>query len=67
MQNETFQITGMSCQHCVRAVDQALSEIDGVETDEVSIGEAKVRYDDSKVNRLQLVEAIQEAGFELAS
>jgi copper chaperone CopZ len=50
-----------------RAVVQALNGIDGVETDEVSIGEAKVRYDSSKVDRLELVKAIEEEGFEVAS
>ena len=30
MQNNTFKILNMSCEHCVRTIETELSEIDGV-------------------------------------
>ena len=30
MQNKTFKILNMSCEHCVRTIETELSEIDGV-------------------------------------
>jgi copper chaperone len=63
MQEATFQITGMSCGHCVKAVEQALDSIDGVTVREVAIGEAKVQYDTSKVNADDIRRAIEEEGY----
>ena len=60
---ETLKISGMSCHHCVRAVEEALSGIDGVEVTRVVIGEADVSYDPEKVDRAQLVEAVAEEGY----
>jgi copper chaperone len=35
MTSATFQVTGMSCEHCVRAVTEELARLDGVR--EVSV------------------------------
>lgn len=66
MQEATIKVKGMSCQGCVRSVTNVLSELPGVEGAEVSLerGEARVRYDDSKVGLEQLRGAIDGAGFE---
>lgn len=37
-----LQIDGMSCDHCVRAVQQALLAVPGVASAEVTVGEAHV-------------------------
>ncbi len=53
----------MSCGHCVRAVRQALERLDGVEVEDVRVGEARVRYDAERTDRAGLARAIREEGF----
>ena len=59
---ETIDIGGMSCQHCVRAVQGALARIDGVVVHHVDIGSAIVERRD-EVNPDRLREAIAEEGY----
>jgi copper chaperone CopZ len=54
-----LKIEGMTCGHCVRAVEEALSEVPGVESATVEIGSARVEADDS-VTRDALVRAVEE-------
>ncbi len=56
-------IEGMTCQHCVRAVEQALEELTGVESSDVAIGSATVRYDASAVGTDAILDAIADAGY----
>ena len=60
---ETLQIEGMSCGHCVKAVAQALADVDGVTVDEVTMGTARVRYEASDAMHARLVEAVEEEGY----
>jgi copper chaperone len=57
-----LKIEGMTCGHCVRAIEQALGALDGVRTIEVEIGRARVEADDS-LTRDVLVRAIEEEEF----
>lgn len=60
---ETLHIEGMSCQHCVRAVREALEATEGVDVDEVQVGSAVVQFDPSTTNLDRIREAIEEAGY----
>ena len=60
---ETILISGMGCEHCVTAVREALEGIEVVAVHAVEIGSATVEYDESKIDRSQLVEAVEEAGY----
>jgi copper chaperone len=62
----TLKVSGMTCQHCVRAVTQALETRDGVSSADVDLnaGRARVSYDDSRVTPAQLAGAIIEEGYE---
>ncbi len=62
MANIELKIEGMSCGHCVRAVEQALRETPGVTAVEVSVGHARVEGD---VERAALVAAIEEEDFQV--
>lgn len=64
-QKETLQIQGMSCGHCVRAVQDALAATSGVQVDEVDIGHAAIRYDAKAVDRDAIREALHRAGYEV--
>lgn len=56
------KISGMSCQHCVRAVFTALSAVPGIHRADVSIGGVEVEHDGT-VTLEQLKEAIAVAGY----
>ena len=63
MAEAKLKIEGMSCQHCVQAVKKALSGIAGVDSTDVEIGSATVRYDDAKATQKDLEAAVEKAGF----
>ncbi len=60
---KTIYIEGMSCQHCVKAVEKELDK-GGVEQYHVEIG--KLRYEDGVegISEALLKELIREAGYE---
>jgi copper chaperone CopZ len=63
MRQVTLHIEGMSCGHCLNAVNRALGALPGVEIESVQIGRAAVRYDESKVSPSQIVGAVTDAGY----
>ena len=58
-----LEIEGMSCDHCVAAVAEALGELPGVSIDSVRLGEAHLRYDPGQVSPEQIALAIEDAGY----
>lgn len=66
MESVKITIEGMTCQHCVKAVEVELSELD-VNVLGVNIGSAEVRYDPLKVKAKELDEAIANAGYKVVS
>lgn len=65
MATATLKVTGMSCQHCVRSVTQALQNTAGVNnaTVDLQAGRATVEYDESKTNPRALANAVMEEGY----
>jgi copper chaperone len=63
MRHVTLKISGMSCDHCVRAVRSALADIPGVTVDQVSVGSATLRFDPATAKADQIVGAISESGY----
>ena len=66
MQKTKLKIGGMSCEHCVKTVKDALTALEGVQRVKINLrkGEAVVRFDELSVNPVNLKDAITEAGFE---
>ncbi len=64
MTEQTYKIDGMNCQHCVKAVEVELEEI-GVDSFEVKIGSAKVKFDEDKITDADINKAVDEVGFKL--
>ena len=60
-----IKISGMSCNHCKKAVEDALMEIGGVEKAVVSLEEgiADVTCKEDTVKAEDLKKAIEEAGY----
>jgi copper chaperone len=63
----TLTIDGMSCQHCVMSVKKAVDSVSGVASADVSIGKAKVVFDELKTNRDKIIHAIQNAGYKVTA
>ena len=65
MAKTTLKVSGMTCQHCVRAVSDALGGLDGVRSADVSLeqGRAEVVYDEDRVDTRAMVGAIMEEGY----
>jgi copper chaperone len=64
MKVESLKIEGMSCNHCVMAVKKELSKLD-LRLLDVSIGSAKIEYDESKLQLQQIKDAVAEAGYKV--
>lgn len=57
-----ISISGMHCDHCVRAVDAALARLAGVSKCAVQIGKAEVVVDEAATGKRDLFAAIRGAG-----
>lgn len=60
--NHTFQVQGMSCQHCVRAVEDAVQALDEQAQVKVDLPAGSVEIDSAQA-RETLAAAITEAGY----
>jgi copper chaperone len=67
MDNITLNVSGMSCEHCVKAVNNALSAIAGVKDIRVSLKDGKVSFshDPAKAPLDTIKAAITEEGYEV--
>ncbi len=62
----TIKVKGMSCEHCVKAVVKALSEIEGVTNAKVDLAKGEASFEESTpIDENVLRERIQKAGYEL--
>jgi len=50
MENLTLHIEGMSCGHCLNAVNKALATLDGVDVESVKIGRVELRFDPARIH-----------------
>ncbi|MCX7709131.1 MAG: copper ion binding protein [Clostridia bacterium] len=64
-----INIEGMSCNHCVKHVKEALEEIKGVHTATVDLNgkNAVVELENESVTDAELKNAIEEAGYDVIS
>ncbi len=68
MTKQTLKIEGMTCDHCVHHVTQALEAVAGVKSAKVSLkkNEAVVKFDDT-VKLSDMSTAVAEAGYKVVS
>jgi len=62
---KSIKIDGMSCHHCVMAVQSALEAVEGVSGVSVQLGSADVEFDPQRTNEASLIEAIEEEGYQV--
>ena len=62
----TVKIKGMKCGHCVGAVTEALSNLDGIKNVTVNLEENAATYDEENpVSKKEIAKAIDAIGFEV--
>ncbi len=65
MKKENFIITGMTCSACERAVNKAISGVNGVKDVNVNLltGSAVVEFDENVADENKIVSAVESAGY----
>lgn len=66
MERITLKVDGMSCGHCVKAVEKALAGVEGAVAEQVQVGQAVVAFDTAKTSVGALIDAVQDAGYDAA-
>ena len=67
MQTVTLNVKGMSCGHCVKAVEGSVGELEGVKQVNVKLDEAlvDVTYNESQLSLDTIKETIEEQGYDV--
>ncbi|OCA92230.1 copper chaperone CopZ [Pseudobacillus wudalianchiensis] len=67
MKTITLKVSGMSCGHCVKAVEGSVGELPGVDSVKVALenGEVQVQYDADKVSLDKIKETIDDQGYDV--
>ncbi|GAK05616.1 copper(I) chaperone CopZ [Geomicrobium sp. JCM 19037] len=65
--NTTLNVTGMSCGHCVKAIESSVGEMNGVASVVVHLDENKVdvNFNDSEVTLDKIKEEIEDQGYDV--
>lgn len=66
MTEKTYQVTGMTCEHCVNAVTGEVSAIPGVQAVSIDLEAGRVTVDGEGFTDEQIRAAVDEAGYALA-
>ncbi|MDM5339838.1 copper chaperone CopZ [Fictibacillus enclensis] len=68
MENVTLNVKGMSCSHCVNAVEGSVGKLPGVEQVHVHLeeGTVEVNYDANKVGLDKIKDTIDDQGYDVA-
>ena len=67
MENVTLHVEGMTCGHCVKAVETAVGALAGVESVAVNLADAKVEvsFEAAQVSVAQIKETIDDQGYDV--
>ncbi|MGL5041684.1 MAG: copper ion binding protein [Culicoidibacterales bacterium] len=68
MKTIILTIPAMSCGHCVSAIEGGLAESSGIKSADVNLElkSVEVVYDENLITKTQIIEAIDEIGYEVA-
>jgi copper chaperone len=68
MATSTYAVTGMTCEHCVRAVTEEVRRIQGVADVTVDLSTGALTISSSQpIEEAAVAEAVEEAGYQLAA
>jgi copper chaperone len=67
--NTTLNVPSISCDHCKDTIEGAVGQLEGIETVQVDVAQrtVAVAFDETEISLPQIVAAIDEAGYEVAS
>lgn len=67
MNAKTLTVPGISCNHCKMSIEEAVSELPGVDKVEVDIAARTVdlNFDEAAVGLDQIIDVIEEVGYEV--
>lgn len=67
MQNVKLNVQGMSCGHCVKAIEGSVGELEGVNQVSVNLEDAlvDVSFNESQVSLDRIKETIEEQGYDV--
>ncbi len=62
---EIFRVPGVSCDHCVRTIQQEVGALEGVRRVQVNLADKSVRVEHTGQTTVQqIIRAIDEAGYD---
>lgn len=67
MENVTLNVSGMSCGHCVKAVEENVGKLNGVNSVKVDLETSKVEiaFESEKLSLDTIKETIDDQGYEV--
>jgi copper chaperone len=66
MVQDIYEVKGMTCEHCVKAVSSEVGDIDGVMSVDVDLGTGQVTVaSDTRLDYDAVASAVDEAGYDL--
>lgn len=67
MKQKSVKVEGMTCQHCVQTITEALKKIQGLDSVAVDLDkkEVDVKFDENETSLQEITGKIVEVGFEL--
>ena len=67
MKDLHIDIVGMTCEHCIRAVNKRLTATPGVTVKSVELNSVDIALDESKTSMADIEEAISDVGYTVDS
>jgi copper chaperone len=65
MKSVTLKVDGMSCSHCVNAVEGALKDVNVTGKADLESKTVQVAFDESRINLASIKKAIVDQGYEV--
>ncbi|WP_121614330.1 copper chaperone CopZ [Mesobacillus foraminis] len=67
MKNTTLNVQGMSCGHCVKAIEGSVGELEGVKRVNVKLDDAmvEVSFDEIQVSLEKIKDTIEDQGYDV--
>jgi copper ion binding protein len=66
MTDKTYTVSGMTCEHCVKAVRSEIGSLSGVDSVDVDLEAGRVTVSGTEFTDEQIRAAVDEAGYEQA-
>jgi copper chaperone len=66
MSERTYTVTGMTCEHCVRSVEEEVGEVAGVRTIDVQLASGLLTVSGEDFSDEAVRGAVAEAGYQVA-